>query len=41
MKRRADYAKCQFKKYYNVCQKWQKITSDYAYALDEFYNENN
>ena len=41
MKRRADYARHQFKKYYNACQKWQKITSDYADALDEFYNENN
>ena len=41
MKRRADYAKYQLKKYYNACQKWQKITSDYADALDEFYNENN
>ena len=41
MTRRADYAKYQFKKYYNAYQKWQKITSDYADALDEFYNENN
>ena len=41
MKRRADYAGHQLKKYYNACQKWQKITSDYADALDEFYNENN
>ena len=41
MKRRADYAKYQFKKYYNACNKWHKITSDYADALNEFYNENN
>ena len=41
MKRRADYAKYQLKKYYNACNKWHKITSDYADALDEFYNENN
>ena len=41
MKLRADYAKYQLKKYYNACQKWQKITSDYADALDKFYNENN
>ena len=41
MKRRADYAGHQFKKYYNACQKCQKIISDYADALDEFYNENN
>ena len=41
MKRRADYAGYQFKKYYNACNKWHKITSDYADALDEFYNENN
>lgn len=41
MKCRVDYAKHQFKKYYNACCKWQKITSDYADALDEFYNENN
>ena len=41
MKRRADYAKYQLKKHYNACQKWQKITSNYADALDEFYNENN
>ena len=41
MKRRADYAGYQFKKYYNACNKWHKITSDYADALDKFYNENN
>lgn len=41
MKRRADYAIHQFRKYYNACQKWQKITSDYTDALDKFYNENN
>lgn len=41
MKRRADYARHQFRKYYNACNKWQKITSDYADALDKFYNENN
>ena len=41
MKLRADYAKYQLKKHYNACQKWQKITSNYADALDEFYNENN
>lgn len=41
MKRRADYARHQFRKYYNACNKWQKITSDYADALNEFYNENN
>ena len=41
MKRRADYAKYQLKKYYNACNKWHKITSDYADALDKFYNENN
>ena len=41
MKRRAYYAKYQLKKYYNACNKWHKITSDYADALDEFYNENN
>ena len=41
MKRRAYYAKYQLKKYYNACNKWHKITSDYADALDKFYNENN
>lgn len=41
MKRRADYAGHQFKKCYNACNKWHKITSDYADVLDEFYNENN
>ena len=41
MKRRAGYAGDRFKKYYNACNKWHKITSDYADALDEFYNENN
>ena len=41
MKRRADYAGHQFKKCWDACHKWYKITSDYADALDEFYNENN